>query len=266
MVCPPVTDRIPQGEALSDHSLPPLPVGPRRSSRRFQKELPVFLGMEMREGSPTFPGSLETHPRQFVGYRRNPKTGGHFMAIVGYRRKGHRGQLVGYGLSRPGCVLIPWDVLVEDQYDDVWVVTDWKCGNPAACPGKCPVPGRVPGGTEGKTSTRPSRSRNRKSTGSRSALSRRPEQSVLHVLGQGALLNGGTGCGFIHAQPLASGIFKAAFCLSVLESVPAQLQAVAGSWGRGIGEWGDGVLAALALPGFRSASLRSPPDPPLPTC
>ncbi|MFO1459439.1 MAG: C1 family peptidase [Verrucomicrobiota bacterium] len=139
------------------------------------KELPVFLGMEMREGFANISGSLETHPRQFVGYRRNPKTGGHFMAIVGYRREG---AIVvnswGTDFHDQGCVLIPWDVLVEDQYD-VWVVTGLEVRKPRRLSGKVSrsrKSARRP--RKEKPPTRPSRSRNRKSTGSRSALSRRP--------------------------------------------------------------------------------------------
>ncbi|MBL9176140.1 MAG: C1 family peptidase [Verrucomicrobiales bacterium] len=141
------------------------------------QELPVFLGMEMREGFANISGSLETHPRQFVGYRRNPKTGGHFMAIVGYRREG---AIVvnswGTDFHDQGCVLIPWDVLVEDQYD-VWVVTGLEVRKPRRPARKSSnsrksLPARrLP---KVKPAERPVRSRKRKPAGSRSALNRRP--------------------------------------------------------------------------------------------
>ena len=141
------------------------------------QELPVFLGMELREGFANISGSLETHPRQFVGYRRNPKTGGHFMAIVGYR---HEGAIVvnswGTDFHDQGCVLIPWDVLVEDQYD-VWVVTGLEVRKPRRTAGKASpprkaVPARRPRKVKARTAS--VRSRKQSPSGSRSALNRRP--------------------------------------------------------------------------------------------
>lgn len=141
------------------------------------QELPVFLGMELREGFANISGSLETHPRQFVGYRRNPKTGGHFMALVGYR---HEGAIVvnswGTDFHDQGCVLIPWDVLVEDQYD-VWVVTGLEVRKPRRTTGKASRPRKgAPAGRarKPKPSKKAVRSRKRTPAGSRSAPSRRP--------------------------------------------------------------------------------------------
>jgi len=85
--------------------------------------LPVFVGIELREGYLKVKGPMETHPAQFRALRNQPKTHGHFLAVVGYRPEG---ALIvnswGRRYGDNGFYLMPWSVLMRDQYD-IWVAT-----------------------------------------------------------------------------------------------------------------------------------------------
>ncbi len=85
--------------------------------------LPVLLGMTIREGLEGISGPLHTHPAQFTAYRTRPERIPHFMVIAGYRPGG---AIVvnswGPDYHDRGCLLIPWDILMQDSWD-IWVMT-----------------------------------------------------------------------------------------------------------------------------------------------